>query len=171
MLVLASLQTSQSQKLQVSDSSKQDSTHLLKSDSAFSKKPIPGLADSIIHFAEQYLGNRYRKAGTGKGGFDCSGFVCHVMLHYGYRLPHSSAAQYLLGISVTKNHARKGDLIFFKGRNYRAKRVGHVGIVMSNNNGVITFIHSSVQGGVMVNKNTDLYYKKRFVGTRRILKP
>jgi cell wall-associated NlpC family hydrolase len=70
-------------------------------------------------------------------GFDCSGFVCHVMIESGYRIDYESTG----GLSNSKafsdvatNEARPGDIILFS---------GHVGIVIEydSNTGVGKFIH------------------------------
>jgi cell wall-associated NlpC family hydrolase len=73
--------------------------------------PLKSKRDSILQYSFSYLGNRYRRGGTGKKGFDCSGFTMVVFSKFGVKLPHTSAGQGLVGIDVPKNNARKGDLI------------------------------------------------------------
>lgn len=84
-------------------------------------------------------------------------------------LPHSSAAQGMLGEAIPKAAALPGDLIFFKGHNASSSRIGHVGIITEVNDRTIRFIHSAHNGGVRYDTIDALYYKKRFVGIRRVI--
>jgi cell wall-associated NlpC family hydrolase len=126
--------------------------------------------DSLISFAEKFLGIHYRSAGTNAKGFDCSGFTAYVFGHFGHKLPHTSAGQGLLGSVVKKSKAKKGDLIFFKGSNKNSKRIGHVGIVVSEHDGEVMFIHSAVSGGIRIDSSESAYYKARFVSVKRVIK-
>ncbi|MDR7210632.1 NlpC/P60 family protein [Flavobacterium piscis] len=48
--------------------------------------------DSIINYAQQYLGTPYLYAGNDPyKGFDCSGFVSYVFHHFDINLPRSSS--------------------------------------------------------------------------------
>lgn len=124
--------------------------------------------DSLIQFAYSFLGNRYRRGGTSNKGFDCSGYTMTVFKQFNIRLPHTSAGQGLVGIEVRKEQINKGDLIFFRGRNMRSKRIGHVGIVISEKGDPVRFIHSSTTEGVRIDRLDFEYYKKRYVKTVRI---
>jgi cell wall-associated NlpC family hydrolase len=84
------------------------------------------------------------------------------------KLPHTSAGQGLVGIDVPKSNARKGALILFKGRRSN-KRIGHVGIIISNKGEPIKFIHSSTSEGVRIDALDGMYYKKRFMKIKRVL--
>ncbi|HMM10960.1 MAG TPA: C40 family peptidase [Bacteroidales bacterium] len=128
--------------------------------------------DSLINYSRSYIGTPYRYGGRTTNGFDCSGFVKHVYGKFGLELPPSSRTQATVGEAVPLESVRKGDLIFFKGRNSRSKYIGHVGIVVdvepeSND---ILFIHSSTHGGLRLDwLNKEDYYRKRFVTTRRLV--
>lgn len=124
--------------------------------------------DSLISYAFSYFGNRYRRGGTGAKGFDCSGFTMVVYKQFGIKLPHTSAGQGLVGVYVAKQNIQKGDLILFKGANRRSKRIGHVGIVISNKGEDVKFIHSSTSHGVRVDVMNAAYYKSRYVKTVRL---
>lgn len=130
--------------------------------------PVKSKRDSILQYSFSYLGNRYRRGGTGKKGFDCSGYTMVVFSKFGVKLPHTSAGQGLVGIDVPKSNARKGDLIFFKGRRSK-RRIGHVGIIISNKGEPIKFIHSSTSEGVRIDALDGMYYKKRFMKIKRVL--
>lgn len=124
--------------------------------------------DSLIAYANTYLGDRYRRGGTGSVGFDCSGFTMVVFKQMGIKLPHTSAGQGLMGIQVPKSNIQKGDLVLFKGRNRRSGRIGHVGIVISEKGEPIRFIHSSTSQGVRVDAMQSPYYTTRFVKAVRL---
>ena len=134
----------------------------------YKERKITG--DSIINYANKYLGTSYSMGGISSKGFDCSGFVGHIYRNFGYKLPHSSAGQSLRGVAVNKQNVKKGDILYFKGRNVRTKRVGHVGIAIENNAGVITFIHASVSRGISTDNTNSPYYRVRYLGARRLLK-
>lgn len=127
------------------------------------------LTDSILDYADNFLGTRYRGGGKCPKGFDCSGFVMFVFKKFGYETPASSSAIRSVGQEVKKTEARPGDIIYFTGRNSRSKRPGHVGIVWQIQNGVIYFIHASVNKGISFSNNETAYYKKRFLGVRRVI--
>lgn len=131
-------------------------------------KPKNFVADSMINFGKKYIGLHYRRGGTSNRGYDCSGYTMMVFAKYGIRLPHTSAGQALIGIEVNSKNIQKGDLIFFKGRSRRGRRIGHVGIVVSERGQPIKFIHSSVSDGVREDWLSSDYYKKRFVKVMRV---
>lgn len=130
-------------------------------------------ADAILATANQLMGTSYAEAGTTPRGFDCSGFTSYVFAQNGITIPHSSKEQIKLGIEVPQCSAAKGDLIVFTGTNAMVREAGHVGIVVENNNCVITFIHASSSkkdSGVKLNTTQEGYYEQRFLQVRRILK-
>jgi len=127
------------------------------------------LTDSLLHYAARYLGIRYRYGGTSTSGFDCSGFTRHVFKQFGIELSRSSFDQGQQGVSINKELARPGDLIFFKGRNTKHNRIGHVGIVTENNNGTLTFIHASRSKGISFQTTDNAYYRSRYIGIRRVV--
>jgi cell wall-associated NlpC family hydrolase len=148
-----------------------DSAMQISTDSVIEKPilaPIKNKRDSLLQYAYTYLGKRYRRGGTGKKGFDCSGYTMVIFSKFGVKLPHTSAGQGLVGIDVSKGNARKGDLILFKGRRSN-RRIGHVGIVISNKGEPIKFIHSSTSEGVRIDALDGMYYKKRFMKIKRVL--
>lgn len=124
--------------------------------------------DSLIQYAYTFIGKRYRRGGTTVKGFDCSGYTMIVFKQFGIKLPHTSAGQGLVGFEVTRNNIKKGDLILFKGRNRRSRRIGHVGIVISEKGEPVRFIHSSTSEGVRIDRLEFAYYKHRYLKTVRI---
>lgn len=105
----------------------------------------------------------YRFGGNGRTGIDCSGFVQRVFREFAIDLPRSAREQYLLGTPVNKNHLRQGDLVFF--RTY-AKYPSHVGIYLGDNK----MVHASTRSRkVVIADITQDYYKKRYIGAKRLV--
>jgi poly-gamma-glutamate capsule biosynthesis protein CapA/YwtB (metallophosphatase superfamily) len=132
----------------------------------------PGfMAENIIDYSRQFLGKPYRRGTKGPDSFDCSGFTSFIFNSFGYRLSPGCVTQVNQGTRIDKNELKTGDLIFFKGRNAQSTRVGHVGIVVSNDGaGNITFIHASHRGVKMEELGSSAYYKPRYVTGLRVLK-
>jgi len=124
--------------------------------------------DSLIAYAHTFLGRRYRRGGTGQKGFDCSGYTMTVFSKFGVKLPHTSAGQGLIGFEVPRTYIRKGDLILFRGRGRKGRRIGHVGIVISEKGEPVRFIHSSTSEGVRIDRLEYQYYRKRYIKTVRV---
>lgn len=127
-------------------------------------------SDSLIHYAQKYLGTPYKMGANGTARFDCSGFTSYVYKNFGYALHRTAAGQAQVnGITVTRDSLQKGDLVFFKGRNAKQKRVGHVGIVCEVfPDGTFSFIHASCNSGITITSVTTTYYKTRYVTAKRI---
>ena len=73
-------------------------------------------------------------------------------------LPHSSYAQYGMGVPVSYDQLQPGDLVFFDG-------LGHVGIYIGGGQ----FIHAPHTGDVVKISSMSGWYASSFVGGRRIL--
>lgn len=124
--------------------------------------------DSLIQYAATHLGKKYCRGGSGKC-FDCSGFVQHVFATKAIHLPRSSAGIAMVGEKVERDEIRVGDVVYFKGSNYKSKHVGHVGIVVQIDGDDIIFIHASIHRGICFDHVQSSYYQKRFLGARRFL--
>jgi cell wall-associated NlpC family hydrolase len=125
--------------------------------------------DSILHEAQKQLGTPYGYGSTSTKRFDCSGLTSHCYAQVGIALPHSSAAQAQLGEKVKLKEVIPGDLLFFKGRSTKSKKVGHVAIVVSNTDGEVRMIHATSRGVIIDVYNTSDYYTRRFIEARRII--
>ena len=109
--------------------------------------------------------------GRSPKGFDCSGFTSFIFSRFGIKLNQDSRSQINNGEKIhQKSEIKKGDLVFFKGRNSNSKTIGHVGIVTSidDNSGDIEFIHSATSGGVRISKVSEPYYANRYVTAVRV---
>lgn len=134
-----------------------------------SKESIAMISD-LLSEARTHTGKKYRYGAKGPNNFDCSGFTGYVYNQFGYSLNSSSSGQYLDGEKVEKGNLRPGDLVFFSSPRSKGG-VGHVGIVVTadNENNTFSFIHAAIGGGIEIQKSTAPYYKKRYVGARRII--
>ena len=127
----------------------------------------PEVIKSVVDHGQELLGIRYRSSGIAKWPLDCSGFVSYIYSLEGFKIPHSSR-----DLSVyTKDiqNPQPGDLLFFKGTNRRSNRVGHVAMVISNEDGDIKMLHSSCSRGIVIESlNNSPYYTSRYVGAGRL---
>jgi peptidoglycan DL-endopeptidase CwlO len=127
--------------------------------------------DSLVAYAEKFIGVPYKWSGRSPEGFDCSGFVSYVYAHFNITLPRSSVDYKAIGMPVQPDSCRKGDIILFSGTDNNLSRVGHVGIVISNAGKPLQFIHSSSSKnhwGVIISEFKGTGYVDRFVGIRRL---
>jgi uncharacterized protein YgiM (DUF1202 family) len=124
------------------------------------------LGNRLIERARAMMGTPYVWGGEGDDGVDCSGLIYKLLGDEGAQakcLPRRASEQMQqLGLAVEKEELAAGDLVFFT--TYKAGP-SHVGIYLGDGD----FIHaSSAQRKVTVSNLSEGYYKKRFVGARRI---
>lgn len=116
----------------------------------------------LVRTALTYRGSRYVRGGTGRRGFDCSGFTRYVYAKHGVSLPHSSCAQAQCGRSVDRSELKPGDLVFFQ---TRSRGISHVGIYVGSSR----FVHAATpRYGVVVSSLDDAYYRSRYKCARRV---
>lgn len=131
--------------------------------------------DTLVNLATSLVGVPYRYGGiTPEQGFDCSGFVNYVFTSFGFEVPRTSLELANCGIEVPLDSCKKGDIIIFSGRNKETRPIGHTGIIISEANEPLKFIHSatSKNRGVVITAYDALdYYKNRFVKVIRVLNP
>jgi lipoprotein Spr len=128
--------------------------------------------DSLIKFAQTLIGTRYRSATSDPlRGFDCSGFVSYVFKSFNFKVPRSSGDFFSIGEKVNLEDAKPGDIIIFTSPKRHSHRIGHVGIVFSNDSDGVKFIHSTSgkEHGVTITAMDDTY-RGRFVRVVRLLK-
>jgi cell wall-associated NlpC family hydrolase len=124
--------------------------------------------DSLVLFANQFIGCPYKGGGKSPSGFDCSGFAFYCFRTYGIYLPYSSTDQEKLGKEIYENEAAAGDLIFFQGQDIFDKTVHHVGILVNQKGKKLNFIHASTSNGVRYDTLDNPYYMKRLVSIKRV---
>ena len=131
------------------------------------------IADTIpysIFNAPRAIAVAKTKMGTpyGEGGLDCSGFMRFIYSQFGIVLPYFAREMAERGRAIELKTAQPGDLIFFTGFNQADPTPNHVGMVVSNQKGVVQFIHTSSSKGVKINALSDAYFKVRYLRCRRI---
>lgn len=127
------------------------------------------LLNDLLSEAKSHIGKGYSRGSKGPRVFDCSGFSSYVYRQFGYNLSASSRDQYNQGEKVDRKDLRKGDLVFFTGRNSKGG-VGHVGIVVSaDEHGNFTFIHAATSKGITISSCKEPYYASRYIGGKRIV--
>ena len=120
--------------------------------------------DVIISIAKRFLGAPYKFGGNSLiRGLDCSAFVNKVFSFFNVDLPRTAREMYKIGRNVTKGELSAGDLVFF--RTY-ASYPSHVGIYIGDSE----FIHaSSAAKRVRIDNMNQSYYRKRYIGAKRIV--
>lgn len=119
--------------------------------------------NNIINVARRFLGAPYKFGGTSPvRGIDCSAFVNSVFDFFDVDLPRTARDIYKVGRSVDKSELATGDLVFFQ---TYASYPSHVGIYIENDE----FIHaSSAAKKVTIDSINRSYYRKRYIGAKRI---
>ena len=121
------------------------------------------IAKRLINLARTMINVPYRFGGSSLRGIDCSAYVQRVFGLMDLQIPRTAREQYAVGARVGKNDIQIGDLIFF--RTY-ASYPSHVGIYLGEN----LFIHASSMVHRVSIDSIDLpYYRKRFIGARRLI--
>jgi cell wall-associated NlpC family hydrolase len=124
----------------------------------------------ILDFAKTLIGTRYQYGSTDPAvGFDCSGFITYVFNHFHIRVPRSSIDFTQVGRTVPLDSAKAGDLVLFTGTDSTERHIGHMGIIIGQENGEVQFIHSTSgkQFGVTITP-LSRYYLGRFIRVARI---
>ncbi|WCT12501.1 C40 family peptidase [Mucilaginibacter jinjuensis] len=124
----------------------------------------------LISFAESLIGTPYQYGSSNpQQGLDCSGFVTYVFTHFGITVPRSSVDFTNVQREIDIADAKPGDLILFTGTDSTIRTVGHMGIIVSNINNDIAFIHSTSGKAYGVTETTlKPHYLGRYVKTIRI---
>jgi len=139
---------------------KLDELEELKSSEDLSQMSI---TERLLLFAKKMLHLPYKFGGNNFNGLDCSFFVKKVYSMVGVDLPRSAREQFEVGMPISKDELKPGDLVFF--RTY-AKFPSHVGIYLGDN----LFIHASSRSKkVTIDSLEAPYYFSRFIGAKRIL--
>ncbi len=131
--------------------------------------PYIQLVKQLTKYANRFRGVPYVYGGSKPNGFDCSGFVSYVFAKFDMPLAHSSRELAQLGYNVDLQQAFVGDLIFFSQSTRSGTPINHVGIIVSNDENGVRFIHASTSRGVIYSYLSETYYQQRFVGVKRVI--
>ncbi len=116
--------------------------------------------DKLISRALSLQGIPYRWGGTTRDGFDCSGFVQYVFKASGVSLPRTSYEQYKVGVPVSRDQLKPGDLVFFSTYKPGASDVRiYIG-------GGRTIGASS--DGVAIHSLSESYWSEHYLGARKV---
>jgi cell wall-associated NlpC family hydrolase len=113
---------------------------------------------------EKYLGTRYKRGGTGSGGFDCSGFARSMYRKlFGIELPHNAQSQFQLPefTKLNSDSLRTGDLVFFS-PTAKKNRINHVGIYLNDGQ----FIHAESNRGIIISSIDEAHWRDRLVSAK-----
>lgn len=100
----------------------------------------------IVEYACQFIGNPYVWGGVSlTDGADCSGFVQSVLKEFNIYIPRVSRDQATVGIEVTADNLKAGDLIFYANS---SGTVDHVAMYIGN--GMIINA-GSAKSGILLN--------------------
>lgn len=128
--------------------------------------------EQVVEFGKTLIGVPYKYGSSNPDvGFDCSGFITYTFGHFGIVVPRSSIDFTSAGKEIQIENSKQGDLILFTGTDSTERFVGHIGLIVSNNNNQVSFIHSTSgkQYGVTITTFND-YYKSRYLKTVRIFR-
>lgn len=117
--------------------------------------------EAIVASAKEFMGVPYVFGGTTPSGFDCSGFLQYVFRQNGYEIPRLADEQYLLGIAAKTSQLNIGDLVFFS---TYMEGASHCGFYVGDGN----FLHTSSSKGVRIDSLSNVYWKPKFLGGRKI---
>ena len=130
------------------------------------------LRDSIVDYAQEQIGIDYVYGGASTKGFDCSGFVHFVFKKFGIKVSRASAGYEGKGEVVDLHSCKPADIMLFTGTDCTKRKIGHVGIVLKNEEGMVDFIHSSSSKkhfGVTITRYNESGYVKRFLKVINVL--
>ena len=153
-------------KKEEKSSSNSEVTNVQQENETITNNVAGNKGQEVVDLAKKYLGYKYVVGGKNpETGFDCSGFTRYIYLQFGYSLGSTAAGQNNLGVEVSRNELRPGDLILFYDEG--KTKIGHTGIYISNGD----FIHSAnpERGVVIDNIKTNSYYNERYIVAKRIV--
>ena len=112
----------------------------------------------------KYLGTPYKLGGNSKEGIDCSAFTQTIFSQsIGNNLPRSTSEQFKIGKEINLEQIVFGDLLFLTQMEL-AHRMSEF---------ILAKIFLRTQArvrGVTISSIESSYYKKKFIGARRITK-
>jgi cell wall-associated NlpC family hydrolase len=124
---------------------------------AKSASGVSGRAGVALKYALKQIGDRYVFGAAGLTTWDCSGLTMRAFQSAGVSLPHSSAAQFRYGKTISRSNLRAGDLVFF------GSPISHVGIYLGGGK----MVHAPRSGSRVKVATMDMG-RKKFRGGKRL---
>ncbi|MCI0183115.1 hypothetical protein MM817_01385 [Acidibacillus sp. S0AB] len=162
-LLESQIELTQSQIQQIEQETQQAQS-LVQSSSYIqqTEKTLPTVnVQSLLQYAESFMGTPYVWGGTSPSGFDCSGFTQFVFAHFGVDILRTSEQQFAEGLSIPENQLTPGDLVFFS--TYAAGAT-HVGIYIGND-----LMVDAQDYGVSIDNIANSYWGPKYIGARQML--
>ncbi len=123
--------------------------------------------DDLIQLGKKYLGKPYRYRPEAGVMMDCSGYLQYLFARYEVALPRTTTGMAGVVKRIPLDQVKKGDLLFFKGRNARSSAIGHVTMVIDRTDDGIKMMHSSSRG-IVIDTYPMTYYTTRFLFAGRL---
>jgi hypothetical protein len=129
---------------------------------------VKGSSCRAVEAAEKHMGARYVLGAKSPGAIDCSGLTQLAYRDaFGIILPRHSWDQKKMGITVSIDLARDGDLVFMVNGKTGVKHVGMIELAPSGRN----IIHACLtEGGVVKQSAEEALRRYELVEVRRIIK-
>ena len=127
----------------------------------------PSVEDQVRAETREWWGVPYEWGGVSREGVDCSGFTQVVFNEvFGITLPRKAAQQERMGLPVSPDNLRAGDLVFFKtGGFFGFLTSRHVGIYLSAGK----FAHAFKSQGVTISSLEEPFWRDDYHTSRRVL--
>lgn len=152
----------------VTDTTATNSDIQLDSEVQLECKIESDLIDTLIANGKQLLGTPYKYGGTTKKGIDCSALVQYIFGSMGADVARTSRSLATLGYEIDEEQVKKGDLVFFKGRNINSNSIGHVAYVVGGEGKNMILLHATSRGVILDEMSDMSYYQKRFLFAKRV---
>ena len=123
--------------------------------------------DSVIATSKQLLGKAYRSKSPSGNLLDCSGFIKYIWSVQNINVSGSSQAIASQVAKIELKDVKKGDFLFFTGRNKAIKTVGHLSMVIERTDSTFKMIHSCNRG-VVIDDFPRSYYDERILFAGRL---
>lgn len=120
-----------------------------------------GTGGAAAGVAMDQRGKMYDWGASGPNTFDCSGLTLFAYGAVGVDLPHSSRAQYNMGVPVSLGELKAGDLLFYGSS---AGSIHHVAMAISNTE----LVHASTTGTPVKTGSAPDEGGRDFLGAKRL---
>jgi murein DD-endopeptidase / murein LD-carboxypeptidase len=118
-------------------------------------------AEKLKKEIRKYYKAPFQWGGNSTAGTDCSGLVSAIYYNaLGVVIPHNAGEMYTYCLPIDKSQLQFGDLVFFG----KSSKPTHVGLYIVRK----YFLDATKGKGVVLNNLEESYYKRQYVGSRRV---